>query len=78
MAWAVLAPTNNPGPGLLAGTYVGATGSASVGVGVGANVLFGGFGNSISLQPLSIEGSKGFNVAGGIAEMTLSFQSGLK
>jgi hypothetical protein len=74
MAWAVLAPTNNPGPGLLAGTYVGATGSASVGVGVGANVLFGGFGNSISLQPLSIEGSKGFNVAGGIAEMTLSFQ----
>jgi hypothetical protein len=76
MAWAVLAPTNNPGPGLLAGTYVGATGSASVGVGVGANVLFGGFGNSISLQPLSVEGSKGFNVAGGIAEMTLSFQPG--
>ena len=76
MAWAVLAPTNNPGPGLLAGTYVGATGSASVRVGVGANVLFGGFGNSISLQPLSIEGSKGFNVAGGIAEMTLSFQPG--
>ena len=62
MAWAVLAPTNNPGPGLLAGTYVGATGSASIGVGVGANVLFGGFGNSISLQPLSIEGSKGFNL----------------
>jgi hypothetical protein len=76
MAWAVLAPTNNPVPGLLAGTYVGATGSASVGVGVGANVLFGGFGNSISLQPLSVEGSKGFNVAGGIAEMTLSFQPG--
>ena len=77
MAWAVLAPTNNPGPGFLAGSYVGATGSASVGVGVGANVLFGGFGgNSISLQPLSIEGSKGFNVAGGIAEMTLSFQPG--
>ena len=48
----------------------------SASVGVGANVLFGGFGNSISLQPLSIEGSKGFNVAGGIAEMTLSFQSG--
>jgi hypothetical protein len=74
MAWAVLAPTNNPGPGLLAGTYLGANGSASVGV--GANVLFGGFGNSISLQPLSVEGSKGFNLAGGIAEMTLSFQPG--
>jgi hypothetical protein len=39
IAWAVLAPTNTPGPGSLAGTYVGATGSASVGVGVGANVL---------------------------------------
>ena len=76
MAWAVVAPTNNPGPGSLAGTYVGATGSASVGVGVGANVLFGGFGNSFSLQPLSIEGNKGVNVAGGIAEMTLTFRPG--
>jgi Protein of unknown function (DUF992) len=76
MAWAVLAPTTNPGPGSLAGTYVGATGSASLGVGVGANVLFGGFGNSISLQPLSIEGDKGVNVAGGIAEMTLTFEPG--
>jgi Protein of unknown function (DUF992) len=76
MAWAVLAPTTNPGPGSLAGTYVGATGSASVGVGIGANVLFGGFGNSISLQPLSIEGDKGVNVAGGIAEMTLTFEPG--
>ena len=75
MAWAVLASTTSPGLGSLAGTYVGATGSASVGVGVGANVLFGG-GNSISLQPLSIEGNKGVNVAGGIAEMTLTFQPG--
>ena len=57
MVWAVLAPTNNPGPGSLAGTYVGATGSASIGVGVGADVLFGGFGNSISLQPLSVHGT---------------------
>ncbi|MBV8524854.1 MAG: DUF992 domain-containing protein [Acetobacteraceae bacterium] len=76
MAWAVLAPATNPGPGSLAGTYVGATGSASIGVGIGANVLFGGFGNSISLQPLSIEGDKGVNVAGGIAELTLTFQPG--
>jgi hypothetical protein len=38
-------------------------------------VLFGG-GNSISLQPLSVEGNKGVNVAGGIAEMTLTFQPG--
>ena len=29
MAWAVLAPTNNPGPGLLAGTYVALTRSCN-------------------------------------------------
>ena len=76
MVWAVLAPTTNPGPGSLAGTYVGATGSATVGVGVGANVLVGGSANSISLQPLSIEGNTGLNVAGGIAAMSLTFQPG--
>jgi hypothetical protein len=76
IVWAVLAPTTNPGPGSLAGHYVGATASASVGVGVGANLLVGGSGNSISLQPLSIEGNTGLNVAGGIAEVTLTFQPG--
>jgi len=76
MIWAVLAPTTNPGPGSLAGTFVGATGSATVGVGVGANVLIGGSSNSISLQPLSIEGNTGLNVAGGVAEMSLTFQPG--
>jgi hypothetical protein len=72
--WAVLAPTSNPGPGSLAGTYAGATASATVGVGVGANVLVGGSGNSISLQPLSIEGNTGLNVAGGVAELSLTYQ----
>jgi Protein of unknown function (DUF992) len=76
MIWAVLAPTTNPAPGTLAGTYVGATASATVGVGVGANVLVGGSGNSISLQPLSVEGNTGLNVAGGIAEMTLTYVPG--
>src|SRR5215831_16449146 len=76
MVWAVLAPTTNPAPGSLAGTFVGATGSATVGVGVGANVLIGGSGNSVSLQPLSIEGNTGLNVAGGIAELSLTFQPG--
>ncbi len=76
MIWAVLAPTTNPAPGSLAGTFVGATASATVGVGVGANVLVGGSANSISLQPLSIEGNTGLNVAGGIAQMTLTFQPG--
>ena len=75
MIWAVLAPTTNPGPGSLAGTYVGATASATVGVGVGANVLVGGSGNSISLQPISIEGNTGLNVAAGIGSISLRYQS---
>ena len=74
--WSVVAPTANLAPGSLAGTYAGATGSATVGVGVGANVLVGGSGNSIALQPVSIEGTTGLNVAAGIAEMTLTFQPG--
>jgi hypothetical protein len=74
IVWVVLAPTTNPGPGSLAGTYAGATASATVGVGVGANVLVGGSGSSISLQPISIEGNTGLNVAGGIAELSLTFQ----
>ena len=76
MIWAVLAPTTNPGPGSLAGTYAGATASATVGVGVGANVLVGGSANSISLQPVSIEGNTGLNVAGGVAELNLTYQPG--
>jgi Protein of unknown function (DUF992) len=76
IVWGVVAPTANLAPGSLAGTYAGATGSATVGVGVGANVLMGGAGNSIALQPVSIEGSTGLNVAAGIAEITLTFQPG--
>jgi len=71
--WAVLAPTTNLGQGALGGHYGGATASAAVGVGAGANVLVGGFNSSIALQPVSIEGQNGLNVAAGVAEMTLKF-----
>src|SRR5438874_10566084 len=60
--WSVFAPAANPGPGALSGTYTGATGSATVGVGLGANVLVGGCGNSVALQAVSIEGTTGLNV----------------
>jgi Protein of unknown function (DUF992) len=73
MLWAVLAPTNNLGQGALAGTYAGATASIAAGVGAGANVLVGGFKNSIALQPVSIEGQNGLNVAAGVAALTLHF-----
>ena len=64
----------NLAPGALAGEYVGATGSATVGVGAGANVLVGGSNRTISLQPLSVEGSTGLNVAGGIGAISLRYQ----
>ena len=74
IVWAVANPTWGVPPGSLSGDYMGATGSASVGVGVGANVLFGGFHQSVSLQPVSLEGNQGFDVAGGIADVTLAYQ----
>ena len=71
LVWTVFAPGTSVGPGALAGDYVGATGSATAGAGVGANVLVGGSGQSISLQPVSIEGNTGLNVAAGIGAITL-------
>jgi hypothetical protein len=71
--WAVLAPTTNLGQGALAGHYGGATASAAVGVGAGANVLIGGLNSSIALQPVSIEGQNGLNIAAGVAQLTLKF-----
>jgi hypothetical protein len=72
IVWTVVAPVAMMHPGALAGAYAGATGSATVGVGVGANVLVGGSNNTIALQPLSIEGNTGLNVAAGVAAITLS------
>ena len=71
MVWGVFAPTADFKPGALAGQYAGVTAGAAVGLGVGANVMVGGFNNSFSLQPVSIEGSTGLNVAAGIAALTL-------
>jgi Protein of unknown function (DUF992) len=76
LIWTVLAPTTSPAPGALAGSYGGATASATAVVGVGANVLVGGSNNTISLQPLSIEGNTGLNVAAGVAALTLTYQPG--
>ena len=74
LIWGVLAPTSDLAPGALAGNFVGATGSATVGVGAGANVLVGGSNRTISLQPVSFEGSTGLNVAAGIGAINLRYQ----
>lgn len=70
--WDVIAPASEPNrPGALAGDYAGATASASIGVGAGAHVLLGGFDRSFALQPVSVEGNSGLDVAAGIGEMSL-------
>jgi hypothetical protein len=69
--WAVFAPTSHVGYGSLRGTYVGASGNASFGPGLGANVLVGGSNRTVSLQPLSIEGQFGVNLALGVARLRL-------
>lgn len=74
--WTVLAPATvvSHKTGLLAGNYGGGTASATVGVGAGAYALVGGMDSSISLQPVSVEGNTGLNVAAGVAMMNLKYQ----
>jgi len=74
LAWAVFAPTRVIRPGDLAGTYVGGSASIALGMGAGANALIGGSGNSVALQPLSVEGQLGVNVALGAAGFTLTYR----
>lgn len=71
MIWAVIAPTSDVGKDALEGEYVGASAGATVGVGAGVNVLVGGFDKSITLQPVSVEGSTGLNLAVGVAALKL-------
>ncbi len=59
------------GQGSLAGTYVGASARASVGVGLGANALVGGNNKNFGLQPLSAEAGLGLNVAAGVSRLQL-------
>ncbi|MBN8919963.1 MAG: DUF992 domain-containing protein [Rhizobiales bacterium] len=73
MRWGVLARTRQLGPGALAGQFVGASGDASVGIGLGANVLVGGSRRTTVLQPLSVSGRVGVNLAAGVAGLRLRF-----
>ncbi|WP_213738181.1 DUF992 domain-containing protein [Bradyrhizobium sp. dw_411] len=70
-SWAVSAPSGQIQRGELAGNYGGVGANASVGVGFGGNFLVGGAQNSYGLQPLSVQGQTGLNVAAGIADIEL-------
>jgi hypothetical protein len=72
LVWGVIAATGGVPHGALAGRYVGVGADASVGAGLGANVLVGGTGRSFSLQPLSVEGETGLNIAAGVTTVTLT------
>ena len=69
--WAVFARNSQIGRGTLRGSYVGASANVAVGLGLGAKVLIGGSRRTITLQPLSVEGQIGINLALGVARLTL-------
>ena len=71
LTWAVNAPTSRLGRGELAGSYGGVGANASIGVGGGGNFLVGGPANAYALQPISLQGQTGLNVAAGVADLEL-------
>jgi hypothetical protein len=72
MVWLVWSPTTRPVGGL-SGNYVGASAEASVVAGLGANALVGGSNRSVALQPLSVSGQVGLNIAAGVAGLDLRY-----
>jgi Protein of unknown function (DUF992) len=70
-SWAAYGPTDQIGHGGLAGHYGGVGANASVGVGFGGNFLLGGAANAYVLQPVSVQGQTGLNVAAGVADIEL-------
>ncbi len=70
-SWAVSAPNSRIERGNLDGSYGGVGANASVGVGFGGNFLVGGPANSYALQPISLQGQTGLNVAAGVADIEL-------
>ncbi len=70
IVWAVFADTNRYA-GMLTGTYAGASAEMSVAAGLGANVLVGGSNRAVALQPLSLQGQVGLNIAAGVSSLEL-------
>jgi hypothetical protein len=70
IVWTVFADTNRYA-GMLAGRYSGATAEVSIAAGLGANVLVGGSNRTVALQPLSLQGQLGLDIAAGIGSLEL-------
>ncbi len=71
MAWAVNAPVNDFGRSELRGRYGGVTANAAAIVGFGGNFLLGGADRAPALQPISLQGQTGLNLAAGVTEVEL-------
>jgi len=70
MAWAVNAPVNDFGRSELRGRYGGLAANAAAIVGFGGNFLVGGS-KRAALQPISLQGQTGLNLAAGVTEVEL-------
>jgi len=58
--------------GALVGSFAGVSAEVTLGLGLGANVLVGGTDQAYVLQPLSVQGQAGLNLAIGIVSLTLT------
>lgn len=63
LKWLVIAPAVLDEPGLLEGTYAGASAEAALGVGIGAKILIGGSDDQFALQPVSVSGETGIGAS---------------
>ena len=71
-AWVATAlPCTTRQVSALAGPSGGASAETTVGAGVGANVLVGGLNRTATLQPVSVQGQMGLNLAVGVAGLDL-------
>lgn len=72
LKWIVFTPVGNEvGQYALQGDYVGLSAGVALGIGLDAKALVGGSNDKIGLQPLSVEGKTGLNLAVGFSSLSL-------
>lgn len=71
MIWTVLGSTSQLPGTALGGSFAGVSADVAAGIGAGANILLGGNAKSVVLQPLSVKGETGINLAVGVSGLVL-------
>ena len=69
--FAVLSAVRNHDPGFLAGRFVGASASATLGVGLGVGTLVGGGEDQLTLQPVGLSTGSGLGLSVGLSYLVL-------